>query len=298
MRVVALRLDGRAPHTPQLPHRRLGALTQLVASAAFHAIVVVAVATLVNTAPAAPDIASIRPQPTADQPVEHLVFLAPEVPQIGSGGGGGGNRQPGPIRRAQGIGSDSVTLRTRRTPPPSAPVTTPVAPAAAEVPELPSILLNAKPLASGLLEQIGLPTGGILWGTSTGPGSGGGVGTGVGTGIGSGRGPGLGPGSGGGTGGGAYRPGGSVSAPRLIKQVKPRYTAQALQNQIQGTVVLEVIVTRDGCASSIRVVGSLDPGGLDDEAVSAVAQWQFEPGRLAGKAVDVLATIRLDFAIR
>ena len=84
------------------------------------------------------------------------------------------------------------------------------------VPQLPSIVLDAQPLAAGLFDQIGLPSGGVLTGTSTGAGSGGGVGTGSGTGTGSGRGPGFGPGSGGGTGGGIYRPGGAVSAPRLI----------------------------------------------------------------------------------
>jgi len=137
-----------------------------------------------------------------------------------------------------------------------------------------------------------------LSGTSMGPGSGGGVGTGSGTGMGSGRGPGFGPGSGGGTGGGIYRAGGAVSAPRLIKEVKPKYTSEALENSIQGTVVLEVVVTVDGCASQIRIVRSLDAGGLDEEAVAAVAQWRFEPGRLGAAPVDVLVTIMLDFTIR
>jgi TonB family protein len=156
------------------------------------------------------------------------------------------------------------------------------------------MVLDATPLASGLFDQVGLPNAAMLPGTSTGAGSGGGAGTGIGTGVGSGRGPGLGSG----TGGGVYRPGGPVSAPRLIKEIKPRYTTEALHNMIQGTVVLEVIVTADGCASGIRVVRSLDRGGLDEEAVSAVAQWRFEPGRLAGAPVDVLVTIMLDFAIR
>jgi periplasmic protein TonB len=138
----------------------------------------------------------------------------------------------------------------------------------------------------------------MLSGTSTGPGIGGGVGSGIGTGVGSGRGSGLGPGSGGGLGGGVYRPGGAVSSPSLIKQVKPRYTSQAAESMIQGTVVLEAVVSVDGCTSQIRVVRSLDPGGLDEEAVSAVAQWRFEPGRLPGAPVDVLVTIMLDFSIR
>ncbi len=115
------------------------------------------------------------------------MFLAPEVPRMGGGGGGGGNQQPGPIRRAQGVGSDSITLRVRKEPPPTAaPVPTASASAVEDLPPLPSIVLEAKPLASGLFDQIGLPTGGVMSGTSTGPGSGGGVGTGRGTGIGSG----------------------------------------------------------------------------------------------------------------
>ena len=159
-------------------------------------------------------------------------------------------------------------------------------------------MLDAKPLASGIFEQIGLPAGGVLSSTSTGPGSGGGVGSGEGSGIGSGRGPGLGPGSGGGTGGGVYRPGGSVTAPRVVTEVKPTYTTDALRYRIQGTVVLELIVTRDGHPSDIHVARSLDPHGLDEQAIAAVAQWRFEPGRLAGAPVDVLVTVMVDFWIR
>jgi hypothetical protein len=103
-------------------------------------------------------------------------------------------------------------------------------------------LLDARPLASGNSDQIGLPQGGASNGTSTGTGSGGGVGEGIGSGIGSGRGPGLGPGSGGGIGGGVYRPGGRVTPPRVITQVKPTYTDDAMLEKIQGTVVLELVV--------------------------------------------------------
>ena len=61
--------------------------------------------------------------------------------------------------------------------------------------------------------------------------------------------------------------------------------------------MLEAVVTVDGCPSQIRVIRSLDPGGLDAQAVAAVAQWQFEPGRLADTPVDVLVTIELAFRI-
>jgi TonB family protein len=225
------------------------------------------------------------------------VFLAPDPRQIAGGGGGGGNLQPAPSRRAESVGTDALTLRVRKVPPPTVPAATSAA-SIEDLPAIPAIVVDAKPLASGTFEQLGLPTGGVSSGTSTGPGSGGGVGTGNGTGIGSGRGPGLGPGSGGGIGGGVYRAGGAVSAPRVITEVKPTYTTDALLRRVQGTVVLEVVVTSDGCASQIRVIRSLDPGGLDREAVIATAQWRFEPGRLAGTPVDVLVNIMLDFWIR
>ena len=67
---------------------------------------------------------------------------------------------------------------------------------------------------------------------------------------------------------------------------------------IQGSVVLELIVTRGGRPSEIHVIRSLDSRGLDEQAVAAVAQWRFEPGRLAGTPVDVLVTVMLDFSIR
>jgi protein TonB len=287
---IVLHLDlAAAPATPHLPRRRLGPATQVAASAVIHA-VILAIALFVKTAVA--PAAAVQAVPTTDPPVR-LVFLAPNLPVAGGGGGGGGKQQSAPIRRASDTGTDSFTLRVRK----PTPVTSPSAPAIDTVGSPPLVLLDARPLSSGTLEQAGLPAAATMSGTSMGPGSGGGVGTGVGTGIGSGRGPGLGPGSGGGTGGGVYRAGGGVTAPRLIEQVRPRYTGDALRKAITGTVILEAIVTSEGCASQIRVVRPLDRG-LDQEAIAAVMQWRFEPGRLEGTPVDVLVTILVDFSLR
>ncbi len=221
--------------------------------------------------------------------VRHIVFIA-RAPNPSGGGGGGGNRHAGPIRRAEAVGSDPTTLRIAK------PVST--TDRTADVTALSQVLLNAEPLASGNIEQIGLPVGGVSVGTGTGPGSGGGVGEGVGTGIGPGRGPGIGPGSGGAMGGGVYRPCGAVTAPRVIREVRPTYTNEALSHKIQGTVVLELVVRADGRPSDIRVIRALDPGGLDEQAIIAASQWRFEPGRLASRPVDVLVTVMLDFWIR
>jgi TonB family protein len=162
----------------------------------------------------------------------------------------------------------------------------------------PGVLLEARPLASGTQEFPGLPDSEVLFGTSLGAGSGTGIGTGAGTGIGSGVGPGVGIGSGGGSGGGIYRPGVNVSSPRVITEVNPKYTEDALSQKIQGSVILEMVVTRDGIPDAIKVIRSLDPGGLDTAAVEAARQWRFAPGRFAGTPVDVRVTLVLDFRIQ
>jgi TonB family protein len=93
-------------------------------------------------------------------------------------------------------------------------------------------------------------------------------------------------------------PGGAVTAPRVIREVKATYTNEALSQKVQGTVVLELVVRADGRTSDIRVIRALDPGGLDEQAIIAASQWRFEPGRLASRPVDVLVTVMLDFWIR
>lgn len=279
-----------ARHAPRMPQRDsvLAWMSPLAVSATIHAITIVALVAVVlaeKTLPAAPTAA----RESSRMRAARIVFLPSRGP--GGGGGGGGNRQPAPIRRAERVGTDRLTI----------PVARPLA-SVGRLVDVPApaqqIVLDAKPLAFGLTEQIGALEGGVGFGTSQGPGSGGGVGDGVGTGIGSGRGPGIGPGEGGGTGGGIYRPGGAVTPPTILSQVRPSYTNDALRNKIQGTVVLEVIVRRDGIPSDIRIVRSLDRHGLDEQAIAAVQQWRFNPGRLAGTPVDVLVTVLLDFSIR
>ena len=277
--------------SPRLPsHRWTGLAAQTAASAAVHFVVLLVAITLAARASHLPR-QSDEPRHFDTPTVTRLVFIARD-PRPSGGGGGGGNRQTEPIRRAEGRGHDTITLRVTK---PS-----PVAERAdaIDAAPIPGVLLDARPLASGTRDIAGLPEGGVDVGTSLGPGSGGGVGTGAGTGIGSGAGPGVGPGSGGGTGGGIYRPGGNVTPPRVITQVKPKYTEDALLHKIQGTVILEMVVTKSGLPDAIKVIGPLDPGGLDAAAVDAATRWRFEPGRLAGTPVDVLVTLMLDFRIQ
>ena len=155
-------------------------------------------------------------------------------------------------------------------------------------------------MASGVTELPGaisnLPT---MPTASQGSGSGGGAGTGTGTGIGPGRGSGLGDGEGGGTGGGVYRPGNGVISPRLLQEVKPGYTGEAMRAKIQGVVVMEAVVLPDGSIGNVHITRSLDPTfGLDQEAIKTVKKWRFAPGTRFGQPVPVLVEIEMTFTLR
>ena len=62
---------------------------------------------------------------------------------------------------------------------------------------------------------------------------------------------------------------------------------------------MEVVVRKDGTVGDVRVKKSLDRKfGLDDEAVRAVKEWRFVPGKKNEAAVPVLVEIEMTFTQR
>ena len=120
---------------------------------------------------------------------------------------------------------------------------------------------------------------------------------GQGTGLGEGDGAGIGPGSGGGTGGGPYRPGTGITAPSILREVKPDYTEEGRRRNIEGDVVLEIVVRSDGTVGSVKLVQGLG-AGLDQRATDAVRQWRFSPAKRYGTPVDVIVEVAMEFKLR
>jgi len=115
--------------------------------------------------------------------------------------------------------------------------------------------------------------------------------------VGEGNGSGIGPGTGGGEGGGPYRPGAGIDPPSLQREVKALYTDDARRRGIEGDVVLEIVVRRDGSVGDVRILRSLDRG-LDQRAIEAVHQWRFSPAHRHGVAVDVVVEVAVTFKLR
>lgn len=119
----------------------------------------------------------------------------------------------------------------------------------------------------------------------------------AGTGLGQGEGSGIGAGSGGGTGGGPYRPGSGIDPPRLLREVKPDYTDEGRRLGIEGEVLLEIVVRRDGTVGDVKLRRRLG-GGLEERAAQAVRQWRFAPATRRGSPVDVVVEVAVEFKLR
>lgn len=92
-------------------------------------------------------------------------------------------------------------------------------------------------------------------------------------------------------------PGGEAA---LLKWVSDhiRYPAMAQENNIQGKVVLQFVVTKTGKVGEVKVMRSKDPD-LDKEAVRVVKSLpDFVPGKMNGHAVNVWYTLPVTFKLQ
>jgi periplasmic protein TonB len=224
----------------------------------------------------------------------HVSLAWPIDSRPAGGGGGGGDGTNAPPRRVQMAETGTRTVPAARPPQLDALSETPREPG-----PVAQLTIPVEPIASGAFVTTGTMEVVPSMSVSLGPGSGGGAGAGRPKGDGPGDGSGLGPGRGGNFGDNLYGPGTDVATPRLVREVRPQYTADAMSARIQGTVRLECLVQSDGSVGSVRVLRSLDSAfGLDREAMNAARQWRFVPATRRGRPVDVLVTIELTFTLR
>jgi TonB family protein len=87
-----------------------------------------------------------------------------------------------------------------------------------------------------------------------------------------------------------------VMPPRVISKVEPRYTKEARDAKISGTVILKIEIDEGGNARNVKIEKGLD-AGLDENAIRAVEAWVFEPGKKDGKPVRVAATVQVNFRL-
>jgi protein TonB len=83
--------------------------------------------------------------------------------------------------------------------------------------------------------------------------------------------------------------------PIITKKVEPKYPDLAKAARIEGVVILTAIIDKQGHITDLRVVSG--PGVLAEEALNAVKQWEYQPYRIKGEAVECETTITVTFAL-
>ena len=91
--------------------------------------------------------------------------------------------------------------------------------------------------------------------------------------------------------------GGRIQEPRKVTNVAPHYPAAARNERRQGLIILEAVISPQGCIHSAEVLSGehLDLAG---EALRSVVQWRYTPTLLNGVPVPVVMTVTVNFKLQ
>jgi protein TonB len=86
-----------------------------------------------------------------------------------------------------------------------------------------------------------------------------------------------------------------VSAGMLMAPIRPIYPAIARAAKVDGTVIVEAVISKSGLIESLHVVSG--PEMLRVSAMDAIRAARYQPYRLNGEPTEVLTTITVNFRI-
>ena len=84
-----------------------------------------------------------------------------------------------------------------------------------------------------------------------------------------------------------------IQSLRIIDQVKPAYPELAKLSRTEGTVILQILISKDGKVTKVEIVSG--PALLTRAAQEAVKQWKYKPTIVGGQAVEVITPVTLQF---
>jgi protein TonB len=87
----------------------------------------------------------------------------------------------------------------------------------------------------------------------------------------------------------------ATTSDAVASPVRPNYPLLARQMKVEGSVILQALISRDGVIQNLRVVSG--PNILANAAQDAVRQWHFKPHYEGSEAVETQAKITVNFTI-
>lgn len=96
---------------------------------------------------------------------------------------------------------------------------------------------------------------------------------------------------------GPIQVGGDVQAPVKTHAPQPQYTEIARKARLQGVVIVQAIIDKEGNVTNVKILKGLGMG-LDQAAVDAIKKWRFQPATLHGKPVAVYYNLTVNFRLQ
>jgi bla regulator protein BlaR1 len=91
----------------------------------------------------------------------------------------------------------------------------------------------------------------------------------------------------------------SVDKPSMaspVTRIEPKYPIEAAQNKLEGSVILQFDIAKDGSTVNIQVIESFPQQVFDKNAITALKQWTYKPRVQGGQAQRQTGlTVQLDF---
>jgi len=95
---------------------------------------------------------------------------------------------------------------------------------------------------------------------------------------------------------GPMRVGGDIQEPERIHYVSPEYPELARRARMEGFVILQAVIDKQGNVKDVEVLRGLGLG-LDVAAIDAVKQWKYTPTYYNGRPVEVILTVNVTFQL-
>ena len=92
--------------------------------------------------------------------------------------------------------------------------------------------------------------------------------------------------------------GGASGGAQVLSRVMPNYPGVARSRKLQGWVMVEVTVGRNGSVSNPRVVGASPSGVFESAALEAILKWRFKPAMRQGVPIEQRVRQRVNFVLR
>ena len=88
----------------------------------------------------------------------------------------------------------------------------------------------------------------------------------------------------------------ALQAAVLVQRVSPVYPSAALQSQLQGQVLVNATIGKDGIPRNLTVIKG--DQRLIAAALAAIGQWHYRPATLAGEPIETQIEITIDFHLK